>query len=74
MPFTFRSLFLSLSCACVIISNHSFIQFIHSCASFTGPSNPVAGYLTQAPSKKIEVTMSPPPMDRDDFTGYPTEE
>lgn len=39
-----------------------------------GPSNSVAGYLTQAPNKKIEVVMTPPPVDRDDFTGYPTEE
>lgn len=42
--------------------------------TFKGPSNPVAGYLTQAPCKKIEVTMSPPPMDRDDITGFPCEE
>lgn len=42
--------------------------------SEAGPSNSVAGYLTQAPSKKIEVVMTPPPMDRDDITGYPKEE
>jgi hypothetical protein len=39
-----------------------------------GPSNPIAGYLTQAPSKKIEVQMSPPPLEKDDYTGYPKEE
>jgi hypothetical protein len=40
----------------------------------TGPSNSVAGYLTQGPSKKNEVVMTPPPVDKDDITGYPTEE
>lgn len=40
----------------------------------SGPSNSVAGYLTQAPNKKPEVLMTPPPVDRDDFTGYPKEE
>ncbi|KAG5676781.1 hypothetical protein PVAND_006590 [Polypedilum vanderplanki] len=39
-----------------------------------GPSNSVAGYLTQAPSKKTDVVMTPPPIDRNDITGYPTEE
>lgn len=28
--------------------------------------NPTAGYLTQGPSKNIDVLTSPPPMDRDD--------
>lgn len=28
--------------------------------------NPTAGYLTQGPSKTVEVLTSPPPMDRDD--------
>lgn len=42
--------------------------------SQSGPSNSVAGYLTQAPNKKTEVVMTPPPVDRDDFTGYPKEE
>lgn len=28
--------------------------------------NPTAGYLTQGPSKNVEVMTSPPPIDRDD--------
>jgi hypothetical protein len=41
---------------------------------YTGPTNSIAGYLTAAPNKKPEVVMTPPPVDKDDFTGFPTEE
>jgi DnaJ family protein C protein 13 len=56
--------------------NHDlFIMDTHKRGMITaGTSNTIAGYLTQAPSKKIEVVMTPPPIDRDDFTGFPTEE
>lgn len=32
-----------------------------------------AGYLTQAPSKNVEVSSSPPPIDRDDPMARPTD-
>jgi hypothetical protein len=50
------------------------ISFFYTIFFQKGPSNPIAGYLTQAPSKKIEVQMSPPPLEKDDYTGYPKEE
>jgi DnaJ homolog subfamily C member 13 len=34
--------------------------------SVLGAPNQVAGYLTQGPSKSIEVVTVPPPMDRND--------
>lgn len=49
-------------------------RYSNNYLSPSGPSNSVAGYLTQAPNKKAEVVMTPPPVDRDDFTGYPKEE
>lgn len=58
------------------VFNFDFFKFnlIFLLISITGASNPVAGYLTQAPSRKTEVLMSPPPIDRNDpLTGYPTE-
>lgn len=35
---------------------------------------PTAGYLTQGPSKTVEVLTSPPPMDKDDPLARTTDE
>lgn len=42
------------------------IDISHHHFWFDITGNPTAGYLTQGPSKNIEVLTSPPPIDRDD--------
>lgn len=44
---------------CVRYHHHGFFYFRLGVA-------PTAGYLTQGPSKNVEVLTSPPPIDRDD--------
>lgn len=50
---------------------YEFISFFSLQNSAGVPQS--AGYLTQAPSKNQEVSMSPPPIDRDDPMARPTD-
>lgn len=47
------------------INNTFVIFFFFSIVPWVGVA-PTAGYLTQGPSKNVEVLTSPPPIDRDD--------